>query len=634
MSEMEAGASPAAAAPPTAPKLQLVIRSREFGVEVLKGPPSRHEGEEAVTLEVDERFSGLEKRTIVGVSEDGRWIGVSGGGSPVEAVSTADASRVALGGDTVEVERFAFSPRGRFMVTWQRADATRFPDGSLRVWSLETGSLARAFHCKQLKKGGLESTLAWTGDERIALHQVTNTVQVLNGDLSSEQTPQLHSFRCDDVAQMAASPGSETPYCCALFVPERKGKPAVVKVVAYPPPSTDGVVCQKSFYRAQDVTLRWSPSGRAVLAQTQTDVDATGGSYYGGSGLYLLQARAKPGELAPEYLVPLPKEGPIADAKWEPTKGKHFVVVAGAVPPVASLYDLNATPLFNFGAAHRNTIAWAPHGRFLALCGFGNMAGDVDFWDTSRKKLLGSTNVPTAVAYGWAPDSRTLMAATLAPRMNVDNAVRCYRYDGSGPVAVKTDRQPLFDCFWVPADPALYSDRGPSPAAKDRAKLSKEEPPPKAYVPPSARGRGSALAAQIRAEREGELGSSGKANAASFLNSKVVPGMAPPAAESRNKKRRENQRKRKEGIVEAAALEAAAAPPPPPEPQQPEAPLTKDDLLKKQKALKKKLKQAAELQAKVDAGLEPSADQRDKLQRAKTLEEDLQAVEEQLAGFD
>ena len=56
--------------------------------------------------------------------------------------------------------------------------------------------------------------------------------------------------------------------------------------------------------------------------QTHTDVDATGGSYYGGTGLYLMQSTPKKkGEQAFECLVPLPKDGPVAAAAWEPTKG-------------------------------------------------------------------------------------------------------------------------------------------------------------------------------------------------------------------------------------------------------------------------------------------------------------------------
>ena len=99
------------------------------------------------------------------------------------------------------------------------------------------------------------------------------------------------------------------------------------------------------------------------------------------------------------------------------------------------------------------------------------------------------------------------MTATLAPRMNVDNGVTVYRYDGSGPVATKKDRAPLFEARWVPASRSLYPDRGASAESKKRAKANKSAAAtaaPKAYRPPGARGLagGGSLAASIRAERE------------------------------------------------------------------------------------------------------------------------------------
>ena len=36
--------------------------------------------------------------------------------------------------------------------------------------------------------------------------------------------------------------------------------------------------------------MDWSPNGEAVLVKTHTDVDATGASYYGSTGLYILPA--------------------------------------------------------------------------------------------------------------------------------------------------------------------------------------------------------------------------------------------------------------------------------------------------------------------------------------------------------
>jgi len=70
------------------------------------------------------------------------------------------------------------------------------------------------------------------------------------------------------------------------------------------------------------------------------------------------------------------KEGPVSDAKWSPTS-RGFVVICGTMPAMATLYDIKAKPVFNFGCAHRSVVSWSPHGRFLCLAGFGNLAGDM-----------------------------------------------------------------------------------------------------------------------------------------------------------------------------------------------------------------------------------------------------------------
>jgi translation initiation factor 2A len=47
-------------------------------------------------------------------------------------------------------------------------------------------------------------------------------------------------------------------------------------------------VVSKSFFRATEANFSWNSSGTAVLVQTHTDVDKSGKSYYGESGLYCL----------------------------------------------------------------------------------------------------------------------------------------------------------------------------------------------------------------------------------------------------------------------------------------------------------------------------------------------------------
>ena len=76
-------------------------------------------------------------------------------------------------------------------------------------------------------------------------------------------------------------------------------------------------------------------------------------------------------------------------------EGISFTVAAPCFNVILHLQMLNAVgePVFEFGVAHRNSVFWSPHGRFLCLGGFGNMSGGMDFWDRNKLRMIGSTKV-------------------------------------------------------------------------------------------------------------------------------------------------------------------------------------------------------------------------------------------------
>lgn len=91
-------------------------------------------------------------------------------------------------------------------------------------------------------------------------------------------------LRVEGVTEFAVSPGKNYSVC--VFVAEKKGQPA--KVQLFNLPDFKNPIAQKSFYKADKVTLKWNKIGTAVLVLTQTEVDKTGKSYYGETNLYLM----------------------------------------------------------------------------------------------------------------------------------------------------------------------------------------------------------------------------------------------------------------------------------------------------------------------------------------------------------
>jgi translation initiation factor 2A len=276
----------------------------------------------------------------------------------------------------------------------------------------------------------------------------------------------------------------EANYLLTTFVPETKGKPAKLALLRYPDAlgtasNSKIPVASKSFYQAEECKAMWSPKGDAALLLTSTTVDSSGDSYYGSSNLYLITAA---GDAEP---VPLPgnnNNGPVHDVAWMPdgNKPSSFAMISGRMPALGSLHHGGtAQPLFLFGNAHRNTIVWSPHGRFVTLAGFGNLAGGMDFWDRNKcKKMpqyINATDKPTfgntancAVGYGWAPNSRYFMVSTTSPRMNVDNGVKVFKYNGLQLANLPWDNNKyapdqLLAAEFVPTPHTVFPDRPQTP---------------------------------------------------------------------------------------------------------------------------------------------------------------------------
>jgi len=408
------------------------------------------------------------------------------------------------------------------------------------------------------------------------------------------------------------------------------------------------MLVSKSFYQAEDCTVQWSPKGDAALVLTTTSVDASGASYYGSTNLYLLLSENRSGLNGEALSVPLPStsksdSGPVLDFAWMPNASKpaSFAVVSGMMPAMASLHNgMTAEPTFLFGNAHRNTIKWAHHGRFVTIGGFGNLAGGMDFYDRNKLKKIpqfdpasgvdlgaNGNTASCAVGHGWSPSSRYFMVSTTTPRMNVDNGVRLYKYNGleiRDPDIISWDNSKfcpdqLLAAEFVPASTGEFPDRAQSPPPKPREGGAGDATlvsvaaaaPPAAYVPPvgryappgAKRGTGTSLAERMRKEREGSTTGATKLFPKAFLAStgkKLPVGMAPANdGKSKNVLRKERQKvakekkeqeeaeeKQRQEEEEKARLESAA-----------------NDPTKKAKKLNKILKQISELKKKDPASL-------------------------------
>ena len=61
--------------------------------------------------------------------------------------------------------------------------------------------------------------------------------------------------------------------------------------------------------------------------------------------------------------------------------------MAGFIPSKVMLYDANCKPVYDFGSGPYNIIRWNPLGRFLVVCGFGNLPGGWGYEEEGRVRV-------------------------------------------------------------------------------------------------------------------------------------------------------------------------------------------------------------------------------------------------------
>ena len=103
---------------------------------------------------------------------------------------------------------------------------------------------------------------------------------------------------------------------------------------------------------------------------------------------------------------------------------ENFIVISGFMPAGCVLFNKDGKPKFEFGKDHKNTIYWSPLRRFVLLCGFGNLDGSIEVWDTHLLKLVGRCKDKSASLCAWSPCGRRFLTAKVTPRMNVDNGFK------------------------------------------------------------------------------------------------------------------------------------------------------------------------------------------------------------------
>ncbi|GMH45057.1 hypothetical protein BSKO_13014 [Bryopsis sp. KO-2023] len=515
------------------PPMKIICRSSD-ATNIFTGPPA--------VGRAGELLSG--SSAMVAFSNDGVWM-CAVGRETADLVTTHTMQQVRSLpiGDILHV---GFSPKATYLITCQRPmKSVGVSNKNLQVWEVATGKLCWEFHQRQVSEESWPA-IHWDENEGYAFHMVKNTihaydpVQGFRGAVCKLPLP--------GVAGFTISPGAKAKI--AAYVAESKGQPATIGIFPVSDLPRDQttepkMTNRKSMYRVSGVTFIWNSTGSAVLCNSYSDVDVSNQSYYGEQHLYFMDGNAEEAALVPV------EKGPIHDIQWSP-KGDFFAVVAGFMPAKTMLFNAKCKPIFDLGNGPHNMIRWNPQGRFLCVAGFGNLPGDIVFWD---KKNNGSCRRITtvrcpSVTMEWSPCGRHILTAITAPRLRVDNAFKVYTYYGEL-VHHETFKE-LYEAQWVPAPADQYPDRPPSPGrvgGSVNSAPAAQEAQASAYVPPHLRGRSTrSSAAQFSLGHSTDQGGRVKSEQQQQRKEPDVPGASfVGKAATKNAKRRAKKASQKQG---------------------------------------------------------------------------------------
>ncbi|XP_006000963.1 eukaryotic translation initiation factor 2A [Latimeria chalumnae] len=452
---------------PSAPL--LAVRGSE-GVYMLNGPPSCTQNAAFI------RESGKNCR-VFAFSKDGTlfaWFN----GEKVCILNAVD-NKLLHSLDLPKATFLQFSPKNSILATWQTYATTKDnPQGSpnLHLWDLKTGQIVKSFYQKKMQGW----CPCWADDESICARNVNNEVHFFENNMFDTITNKLHLQKVTD---FVLSPGPQ-PCKVAVYVPGSKGAPSFVRLYQYPNfGGPQSALANKSFFKADKVTMLWNKRATAVLVTASTDVDKSGASYYGEQTLHYIAIN---GESA---VVQLPKNGPIYDVVWSPNSSE-FCVVYGFMPAKATVFNLKCDPVFDFGTGPRNAAYYSPQGHILVLAGFGNLRGQLEAWDVKKYKLISKPQVPDSTYFSWCPDGEHIVTATCAPRLRVGNGYKIWHYTGS--ILYKYDMPPnteLWEVLWQSFLDGIFPEKKIEYQALSTELPSAQPKPAQVYRPPALRNK-------------------------------------------------------------------------------------------------------------------------------------------------
>ena len=71
----------------------------------------------------------------------------------------------------------------------------------------------------------------------------------------------------------------------------------------------------------------------------------------------------------------------------------------------------------------QNIAVFSLTSQLLCIAGFGNLRGNLEFWEMKNRRMIAQTQSPDSTSFEWCPDGEHVLTATTAPRLRVANGL-------------------------------------------------------------------------------------------------------------------------------------------------------------------------------------------------------------------
>ena len=106
---------------------------------------------------------------------------------------------------------------------------------------------------------------------------------------------------------------------------------------------------------------------------------------------------------------------------------------------MTTIFNNNCEPIIELGRYHRSTIKICPFSKIVMIGGFGNLSGDIDFWELDNYTHLGKTERSTCASeIEWASDGLTVFTSVIWEKLKEDNKIRIFQA-GKGEITALED---------------------------------------------------------------------------------------------------------------------------------------------------------------------------------------------------